>query len=547
MMDFIASVKDVWKERRDEIEDSADKIVSTLGDRSVAAGTGDLGREDIEKANEQFKASFDIVYGGFRTAPKFPTPHILTFLLRVHKRTGDKGSLDMALKTLRQMRSGGIYDHLGYGFHRYSTDAQWLVPHFEKMLYDQALLAIAYIEAYQASGDIEFKLVAKEIFTYVLRDMTSTDGAFYSAEDADSEGEEGKFYMWSEDEVRDALSAREAELVMEVFNTKPGGNFTDPLEEGPDGRNIFHLDPEGKANSKDLESIREKLFKVRQKRVHPFKDKKILTDWNALMIVALSKAARAFDDKAYEEAAKEAAEFLLKEMRPEKGRLLHLWFDGPSDLRAGAEDYAYLTWALTELYETTFDMRYLEIALELTDEFVDQFWDDERGGFYLTSDSGEKLITRPKEVYDGALPSYNSVAMLVLLKLSRLTGNTEFEDRAMSLSRAFAAEVKSNPVAYTMLLSALDFGLGPTQEVVIVGTPGKRDTEAMLKALRGEFAPSKVTVFVPTDGKTAAIGKLAKFTEWMVMKDDKATAYVCTDFLCKSPATGVEKMLENLN
>ncbi|KKL83075.1 hypothetical protein LCGC14_1978390, partial [marine sediment metagenome] len=521
MMDFIPRVKEVWQTRREEVLRSSETIVSAMAGAQESSASADgggeeLGLADLASTYEELNGRFDKKYGGFGQAPKFPTPHTLMFLLRYHKRTGDKQALRMVETTLRRMRAGGIYDHLGYGFHRYSTDRMWLVPHFEKMLYDQAMLAMAYTEGYLATGKEVYSDTAKEIFAYVLRDMTSPEGGFYSAEDADSEGEEGKFYIWKENEIRDVLTKDEAELALNIFNIKSGGNYVDQSQGqqgATTGENILHLEGSSGPYNKDkkMEKIRKKLLAYREKRVRPFKDDKVLADWNGLMIAALAKGARALGDDRYSDAARNSADFLLQNMRLADGSLAHRWRGGSAGINAGAEDYAYLIWGLVELREATFDLKYLEAAVELSKVFLEEFWDDGGGGFFLTPDSGEKLITRPKEVYDGAVPSYNSVAMLAFLKLSRLTGNPALEERALKTATAFSGEVRRAYSAHSMLMSALDFGLGPSHEVVIVGKRGARDTEAMIKAARKKFVPNKVVLFVDADDP-ARVRQVAKFT-----------------------------------
>ncbi len=568
MMEFIPSIKDVWENRREDVMRSTQSILAAMAsaNSAVTAGKADgpgpaehgkdeLGKKELEATYEELKARFDADEGGFGQAPKFPSPHNLMYLLRYHKRTGQEYALHMVETTLRAMRAGGLYDHLGYGFHRYSTDKQWLVPHFEKMLYDQAMHAMAYTEAFQATGNEEYARTAREIFTYVMEEMTSPEGGFYSADDADSEGEEGTFYLWRESEIRDVLGPEDAERALRHFNVKAGGNFTDQSQGqqgAPTGENILHIDRDTLSRAegdKDFEEIRLRLLAYRNKREHPFRDDKVLADWNGLMIAALAKGSGALGnetgDVQYAEAAQRAADFVLAKMRLKGGALAHRWRAGNAGIRAGAEDYAYLIWALVELYEAVFDPRYLEAALELSDVFVDEFLDEASGGFYLTSDSGEKLITRPMEVYDGAAPSYNSVAMFSLLRLSRLTGNASLEEKAHGVAAAFSANVRQAPSAHTMLMSALDLGVGPSHEVVIVGMRGDSATEAMLRAVHSVFVPGKVVLFVDSDSP-ARIRKVAKFTQWMGMKDGKATAYVCTDYVCKSPTNDLKKMLELL-
>ncbi|MCZ7382021.1 MAG: thioredoxin domain-containing protein [Candidatus Methanoperedens sp.] len=551
MLGMIPQLKDIWKTKRNEVEAAANNSVHAL---KTAESPGEEPDEEyLHETYEQLLALFDEQHGGFGDAPKFPTPHNLMFLLRYWKRTGDKMALFMVEKTLSAMRMGGIFDHIGFGFHRYSTDAGWLVPHFEKMLYDQALLAMAYTEAYHATGKDEYKKTCREIFTYVLRDMTSKEGGFYSGEDADSEGEEGKFYVWTEEEIRAVLSGDEAELVKKVFNISKDGNFPEGKNTG---RNIFHLTKSFSGHASNfklsvkeveerIETAQSKLFDAREKRIHPGKDDKILTDWNGLMIAALARGAAVFDDYQYAEAAQKGADFILSKMRNENGRLFHRYRDGEIAVPALLDDYAFLIWGLIELYETTFEIQYLKAALEFNNEPMEHFWDGENGGFYLTADDAENILLRKKDIYDGAVPSGNSVAMLNMVRLGKMTGNPEFEKKATLVGKAFSRSARQSPAAYTMLMTALDFAIGPTAEVVIAGDLHAQDTRVMLSKLRKSFVPGKVVIFRP-DGEPEII-HIAEYTRNLKSKDGKATAYVCRNFSCKLPTTDAGEMMRSLD
>ena len=561
MLDFVPRVKEVWKTGRDKVLDSANQITSALQQASnVSNGSKgeELGQSTLKVAYSQLSQSFDTVHGGFGRAPKFPTPHNLLFLLRYWKRSEDNKALEMVEKTLDAMRRGGVYDHIGFGFHRYSTDPQWLLPHFEKMLYDQAMLTIAYTEAYQATGKKDYEKTAREVFRYILRDMTAPEGGFYSAEDADSEGEEGKFYLWTEDEIREILGKEDADLINMVFNVEKGGNFSEEATGRNAQRNILYLkasltesasllNMDEQELEKRIEASREKLFSARETRVHPHKDDKILTDWNGLMIAALAKGASAFNEPEYAEAAKQAADFILKTMRKADGRLLHRYRGGDAGIQANLDDYAFLVWGLIELYEATFDVSYLQTALKLNNDMIRQFWDDKNGGFYFSPYDGEELIVRQKEIYDGAVPSGNSVAMLNLLRLGRITANHEFEEKAAKIGSFFSNAVKQYPAAYTQLMVALDFGVGPSYEVVIVGNSQAEDTKAILDALRKQFIPNKIVLLRPTEKDTDDITSIAEFTRGQSTLGGKATAYVCLNYECKLPTTDIVKMLELLN
>jgi uncharacterized protein YyaL (SSP411 family) len=423
------------------------------------------------------------------------------------------------------------------------------------MLYDQALLAVAYVEAYQAMGNESYKKTAEEIFSYVLRDMTAPSGGFYSAEDADSEGIEGKFYIWTEAEIRAVLTTKEADFFIKLFNVEKNGNFLEEATREKTGANIMHLKKSLSETAADLKmseqdlqdqlaSAREKLFTHREKRIHPHKDDKVLTDWNGLMIAALAKGSRAFGEPRYAESAKKALNFIFDQMQQSNGRLLHRYRDGQAGITAHLDDYAFLVWGLIELYEATFDAYYLENALRMNEEMLKHFWDDKSGGLFFTPDDGEALIVRKKEIYDGAVPSGNAVAMLNLLRLARFTGKSHLEERAMELGRAFSRAVNQFPSGYTQFLVAVDFAIGPSYEVVIVGKSEGADTRNMLGALRTRFIPNKVTIFRPSEIESPPIDRLSEYVKYQVSRDGKATAYVCMNFACKEPTTEVDKMLE---
>jgi uncharacterized protein YyaL (SSP411 family) len=557
MVDLVPRIKEVWETRHNEALDSADKIVEALHTIETESLGKELDTATLDTAYQELAQRFDQERGGFSNAPKFPTPHNFLFLLRYWKRTGNQTALGMVEKTLQEMRKGGIYDQIGFGFHRYSTDGEWLVPHFEKMLYDQALLAMANVEAHQATGKEEYKRTAQEIFTYVLRDMTSPAGGFYSAEDADSEGEEGKFYVWTEEEIRKILQKEDAEAIIKLLNVEKQGNFKEEATGRMGGANILHLKKplpetasELKISDQDLQerfdSAREKLFGIREKRPHPLKDDKILTDWNGLMIAALAKGSKAFGYSGYAEKAQQAVDFILDRMRTEDGRLLHRYRDGQASIAANADDYAFFVWGLVELYEATFDARYLKTALQLNEDMLRHFWDEKVGGFFFTPDDGEELIVRKKEINDAAIPSGNSVAMLNLLRLSRFTGRPDLEEKASKLERAFSDTAKQLPSGYTKLMTSLDFGLGPSYEVVIVGNSDAKDTKDMIGALRSRFIPNMVVLFRPSEEKSPEIVSIAGFIENHVGTNGKATAYVCLNNACKVPTTDIKAMLAQI-
>ena len=553
LLEIIPKLAELWKNKRGELLDSAEKIVDYLKQNS-APDAGELNKSTIDKAYQQLNDRFDGVQGGFGSAPKFPSAHNLTFLLRYWHQTGENHALEMAEMTLKKMRLGGIFDQVGFGFHRYSTDPFWLLPHFEKMLYDQAMLVMAYVEVFQATTKEEYAQTAREILTYVLRDMTSPEGGFYSAEDADSEGEEGLFYLWTPEEFRESLGDEGSELFINLFNLEEGGNFFDESTKSKTGRSILYLKkplaelikeinlPEEKLGD-FWEKIRQTLYGIREKRIHPLKDDKILTDWNGLMIAAFAKAAAVLGEPQYALAAKNAADFIWDKLRDKDGRLLKRYRDGEAGLPAHLDDYAFLVWGLLELYEAVFDPEYLHRAIDLNALMLEKFWDTQNGGLFFTAEDQTDLIVRSKEIYDGAIPSGNSVAALNLLRIGRMTANPDLEDKARLIGSIFSTQVSSVPVGHTQLLSAMLFAFSPASEVVIVGDAEAADTIAMLEALTLNYNPNKVTLFRPLGNQKPSITELAEFTESQTSIEGKATAYVCKNYTCSAPTTDINKML----
>ncbi|MFX1363836.1 MAG: thioredoxin domain-containing protein [Promethearchaeota archaeon] len=548
LIDLIKRIKELWINQRSELINSAEKITFRLQNIDQESPGEKLSETHLNKSFQQLLAQYDSIHSGFGSRPKFPTPHNLIFLLRYWKRTNNKKALEMVENTLLEMRKGGIYDHIGFGFHRYSTDSKWLVPHFEKMLYDQALIAIAYIETYQATKKTIYKRTAQEILEYVLRDMISSEGGFYSAEDADSEGEEGKFYLWSQKELENILGKEELELVTRIFNIEQTGNFLEESIGKKNGRNIFHLKsfPDGEVEKK-IRNIRRRLFNFREKRIHPHKDDKILTDWNGLMIVALAKAGKAFQEIEYLKIAKNTVSFLLSHLREANGRILHRYKDGTSEIEGYLDDYVFFIWGLIELYETTFNTFYLKTALELHKIQVEDFWDEFIGGFYFTSKTSKRLLTRQKEIYDGAIPSGNSIAMLNLLRLSYITGDHELEEKAEILSSVFAEKVKANPLAYTQFLVAIDFAIGPTYSLVVAGDSDAEDTKKVIDIISNEYIPNKVFILRRTEQDIPDIDNYSSFVEFFYDLEGKSTAYVCINKTCKPPTSDPLKIIEFLN
>jgi uncharacterized protein YyaL (SSP411 family) len=548
MLDLLPRIVKAWQEQRGELLRSAESITRALGTRDAVPAGAEPDAALLDEGYEDLVLRFDPGYGGFSGAPKFPTPHTLLFLLRYWKRTGKKRALDMVQKTLDAIRDGGIHDHIGGGFHRYSTDAQWRVPHFEKMLYDQALLLMAYTEAFQATRNDRYRGTALSIVRYVLRDLTSPEGAFFSAEDADSPGGEGAFYLWTTKELEAVLGKDDAAIAGRLYNIRDRGNFSSTESTG--GENILYrtLPDEALLSvtgilQEELDgritSIRERLFAAREKRKRPHRDDKVLLDWNGLMIAALAKAARVFDNGECRAAAERAMECILSRMRTGDGRLWHRYRDGECAIPGFADDYAFLGLALIELYECTFNPRYLADALAVMKTFRDHFLDRENGGFFFTADDAEALLVREKLIYDGAVPSANSVASEVLLRLSRLTGTTEHEELAAALARSFAGRVRESPSAFCWFLCAIERAVGPSQEIVITGDCGSSGVQEFLTVVRSRYLPGCTVILMPASDpdKAAALTAIASFTQNIPADRNTAAAYLCSGKTCSLPFT----------
>jgi len=556
MMELVPRLKEIWITKKDEVIKSANEIASSLNNQNLISDTTVIDKSVLDKAYDELSKRYDETNGGFGSAPKFPSPHNLLFMLRYWKSRNQPKALEMVEKTLTEMRHGGIYDHIGFGFARYSTDQNWLVPHFEKMLYDQAMLVMAFTETYLATKNNFYKETAQEILEYVLRDMTHPEGGFYSAEDADSEGEEGKFYLWDADELRNVLDKKESDFAIRVFSIADDGNWIDESKGMMPGTNILHLNKSTTelANEfnlseddfkRKLESVRKKIFLYREKRIHPHKDDKVLTDWNGLMISALAKASQAFGDDRYSEVAIKSYSFIEKYLTEKDGRLIHRFRDGESGLPAHIDDYAFMINAAIDLYETTFEIEYLKRAIKLNDILMKEFWDEQSGGFYFTSSTSEELIARQKDVYDGAVPSGNSVALLNLIRLSRFTSNIYFEKKAYVIVKYFSGYVSKSPSAFCMFMCGLDFLFSASTEVVIVSD--NKDNLAIkgINLIRSVFNPNKV-VILKFDNTTTDYSELLSFTNYMKMKDNNTTFYVCRDYTCNQPVNSLielEKLL----
>jgi len=539
MPGFIAilnGISEAWKTQREELLRQGESVLHHISRPTAIQTDNNIAREDIDRAYRSMKRSFDQTYGGFGQAPKFPTPHILSFILRYGVLKNEDLAIEMVSKTLDGMYRGGIYDHIGGGFSRYSTDEKWLVPHFEKMLYDNALLLMTYTEAYQVLGQEEQRTVVEEIVTYILREMVSPEGGFYSAEDADSEGVEGKFYVWTPAEVFSVLGEKNGREFCEFYDITESGNF-----EEKSIPNLIKTPLERvKARKHALAVDRQKLLQKRNNRVHPYKDDKMLTSWNGLMIAALAKASRILNNSACIQTAEKAMNFILTRLRQPDGRLMARYRQGETAYPAYADDYAFVVWGLLELYETTFNADYLRRALELNRELIRLFWDDREGGLFFYGSDVEAQILRPKEVYDGAIPSANSITAMNLLRLSRITGSPELEERASQVLSAFASTVKQYPAGYSALLTAALALLYPSREVIVVGDRHSREVNQMLELINTTFLPNSTFLFLSTEGD--GINDLnQRLCEYQPL-GGQATAYVCQNYSCQAPVTSTSEL-----
>ena len=533
----LLSVAEAFRSQKDQVEHTATTMLGELRQVGIAEPSREMiTTEILNSAYRRIAGNYDRTNGGFGGAPKFPPAMALEFFLHMRHRTGDPETLAMIEHTSRQMAWGGIYDQLGGGFHRYSVDAHWLVPHFEKMLYDNALLSRFYLHLYQVTKDDSFRRVAEETLDYVVREMTDAGGGFYSTQDADSEGHEGKFFVWSRIEILGALGEEDGDLFCDYFNASVAGNF--------EGQNILHITSSFAdfASRHDvslahLESVieagRRKLFDLREHRIKPARDEKILTAWNGMMLASFAEASAILEPPDYRHVAEANAEFLLTHLRRD-GLLLRTCKDGEAKLNAYLEDYACLIDGLICLYEATGEFGWLKASVELSDKMIGQFWDGDQGAFFFTGTSHEQLIVRSKDFLDNATPSGNSVAALALLKLSALTGNADYRRRATTVLRLIADQVRRYPSAFGWALCALDFYLSSPKEIAIVGGDDSSGVDDLLRVLWQTYLPNRViaTTTKPSDQAVVVIPFLSGRTGAR-----EATAFVCYDGTCQIPAT----------
>lgn len=533
-IDILRTISQIWSTRREDLEKISQETAQAISEAARHKAGQQPDRTILDHAYRTFQSMFDPKYGGFGSAPKFPTPHNLLFLLRYWNLTGEQQALSMVEKTLTAMYQGGIYDHIGFGFCRYSTDRKWLVPHFEKMLYDNALLAWAYGEAYQATKNPLYARVVREIYTYILRDMTSPEGAFYAAEDADSEGVEGKFYVWTPEEVEEIFGRELGQEFCRTYDIVPQGNF--------EGKSIPNLIKSGITTG--LETSRQRLFEAREKRVHPFKDDKILTSWNGLMIAGLAINGRILDEPIYTDKAVQAMEFILRHLRRDDGRLLARYRHGEAKELGIVDDYAFTVLGLIELFLTTAQKKYLTLALELNEDLLRLFWDEKYGGLFHYGQDAEQHFARPKELYDGAIPSGNSVAAYNFVRLARLTQNRQLQETARRQLESFGGTIKEAPSYYSFFLLSVLMEEAPPLDLQIITPGGDAGKGEMLSFIRSYYAPSMLTVCL-TEKEAKELGSLVPSLTGRHPVHGKTTAYLCRNYTCHSPVTSQEE-LKNL-
>ena len=527
----LGAVADAFAKRPADVEETAVQVRDFLNRPSVPLAVGALTPALLDEAAAGLARDFDAVHGGFGGAPKFPQPMLVEVLLRQHVRTGQDAALQMALQTLRAMANGGIHDQLGGGFHRYAVDDHWLVPHFEKMLYDNALLSRAYLDAWQLTHDPAYRRVAEDTLAFVLRELTSPEGGFYSSLDADSEGEEGRFYLWTPQELEAVLGADQAGLLAAAFDVTPAGNF--------EGRSILH--PVAAGGTEILDAARDRLMAFRAQRVRPHRDEKVIAGWNGLMLRAVADAGRVLDRPDLTVAAKANADFLLSHMR-HSGRMRRSYKDGRAPLAGYLEDQAAVADGLLALYEATFDSRWLDDVRGLVSELVSAFWDPASGAFFDTAQDQERLVARPQDVTDNAIPSGTSLAIDVLLRAGMLLGEPSWIDIARATLERLAPTAAKAPLAFGRLLEALDFHLGRTVELAVIGELADPQTRQLLEVVRERFLPNRLVAVAPP-GNSLTIPLLAD----RHALNGKATAYLCEGFVCQAPTTDATELRRQLD
>lgn len=544
--DVITQLYDQYHSDPEKITKASNQITEVLNAKVEVDKENRLSGDVLHQAFQQLENSFDETFGGFGGAPKFPSPHNMMFLMRYYQWTGNENGLNYATETLNSIYEGGINDHIGYGFARYSVDEKWLVPHFEKMLYDNALLLTAFTEAHQLTENERFQQAADQIVTFVGRELTDENGGFYSAIDADSEGVEGKYYIWDYSEVLNILGPDIGEIFAEVYQITRRGNFEEeniPNLIGTDWRAIAEkYDMDVEELEELIERGRKELLKVRGKRVYPHVDDKILTSWNALMIAGLAKASRVFRETGYLTAADKALIFIEDKLYV-GGRLMVRYRDGEVKHKGHIDDYAFLLWAYMEMFQTTFDLNYLSKARQVKEQLLDLFWDNEQGGFFFSGKDGEGLIAREKEVYDAAMPSGNAVAAVSLQKLAGATGDLELLDLISEMFATFKEEVEHHPSGFTFFLQSLIQEEAAKKEVVIIGDRDDPDRQRLITAIQHKFLPH-VSVLVAEEPET--FRNIAPFAAEYRKLEDKTTIYICENFACRQPTTDIDQALNDI-
>jgi len=573
-VDIINSIDRAWRDDREQLIASGESITKSLREHASQGNFRKaLSDKTLTKSSQQLSRMYDSSFGGFGRAPKFPTTHNLSYLLRHWLRTQDANTLSMVEFSLKSMAEGGMYDHLGGGFHRYSTDQQWQIPHFEKMLYDQAIIARTYLEVYQITKNDFYARIAREIFDYVLRDMQFKEGGFYSAEDADSidvyefegmsphvdavhEKKEGAFYLWKLSEIKEILTSDEAKVFNAYYGIKLNGNAKQDPHNEFTGKNVVFIEKTFEQLSQEfnlthsqlnqlLEQAREKLLKVRDQRPRPHLDDKILTDWNGLMIGPLAFGAKVLNEEKYLDAAQKAADLIISKMG-QNDRLLHRYRDQEASIDAMIEDYAFFTNALLDLYEATFESKYLHSADQYANQMVNLFWDIKGGGFFFTANDVKELIIRPKEAYDGAIPSGNSYAVLALLRLSKMDSEKNWSKLSEELFDSFSATLNQRPSAHSQMMIAFDFAIGPSQEIVLAGSKSDKTLMAMQKEIYSRFLPNKIILHHDANSNEGMYS-LAPFIKNQKVINEQSTAYICENHHCKKPVNTLPEFNNALN
>ncbi len=537
IMELLSVVSEKWRENKSDLLNSAEEITRIIRESTDDYQHREMDDHILERAFNLLEMSFDKKYGGFGNRPKFPTPHNLLYLLRYGVYNQVQVAIEMVEKTLIQMYKGGIFDHIGYGFSRYSVDNKWLVPHFEKMLYDNAMLIIVYTEAYQLTHKKIYKDIAEKIITFVLSEMTNDDGAFYTAMDADSEGEEGKYYIWTKDEIYKILDKDEADYICKYYNITNEGNF-----EGKNILNLLHLKDEELEENEKLINIRNKLFTERKKRIPPYTDDKILTSINSMMISALAIAGKIFNNKEYLDHAEKCFDFIMKNLIRDDKRLLARYREGEAKYLGYLDDYAYFIWALIELFLSTDKYRYIKLAMEFNVKLLDLFEDSNNGGFFETGKDAEELIMKMKNIYDGAIPSGNSVVTMNLLRLSEITDDIGLSRVAQEQINYFASKINDNPIAYTYMLTAYMFNKAPKRKIVLVANEESNALNNVVKAYNARYLPFTTSVILHKDelDKSGIFAGYDKFTE-------EIAAYICENYQCNEPIFTEKDILNEID